>query len=334
MRKIISRTLYLGYYIKQMKWELLNKFLKYTSEQTGKSKTNLVFLSIRDVYRYNISILEYFQFGFYNKTEHEKGEWAGTGTMYEFQKKTNPISERHILDDKRLFYQNYNEFFKHHLYTIENLEKDKKLLSEIYINNERVVLKESSGKAGAEVKVINTSEIKEDKLLTYMKKYKFDVLETYIKQHDAINGLSPSAVNTIRIFTQIRRDGTYEVLGCRLRISVDSPVDNMAAGNLAATIDEKTGIVNGPGVYSDITKKPESVHPITGVAIVGFQIPYWEEIIDMTKRASLKHPQNRSIGWDIVVTEDGPGFIEGNHDWCKLLWQLPVQKGLKYMLEL
>jgi len=25
--------------------------------------------------------------------------------------------------------------------------------------------------------------------------------------------------------------------------------------------------------------------------------------------------------------------IEGNHDWCKLVWQLPVNKGLKSMLE-
>ena len=107
----------------------------------------------------------------------------------------------------------------------------------------------------------------------------------------------------------------------------------MAAGNLAAPIDEKTGIVNGPGVYSDITKEPDRIHPITGIPIVGFQVPYWKEIIDMTKRASLKHPQNRSIGWDIVVTEDGPGFIEGNHDWCKLLWQLPVNKGLKHKLD-
>jgi hypothetical protein len=106
----------------------------------------------------------------------------------------------------------------------------------------------------------------------------------------------------------------------------------MAAGNLAAPIDAKTGIISGPGVYSDITKSPETIHPITGVSIVGFQIPYWQEILEMTKKASLKHPQNKSIGWDIVVTEDGPGFIEGNHDWCKLVWQLPVNKGLKSML--
>jgi hypothetical protein len=316
-----------------MKWSLLKEFLSYTSKLTGKSKSHLLLASIRDVYKYNISVLEYFQFGFYDKKESEKQEWAGTGTMYEFHKKANPLSERGILNDKRLFYTNYKEFFKHHLYTLEELEADKNLLEQLYASNKKIVLKEASGKAGAGVKIIETKDLNNIKVIPFMKKHDFGILETYIKQHAEIQELSPSAVNTIRIFTQIRKDGTYEILGCRMRISVDSPVDNMAAGNLAAPVDENTGIINGPGVYSDITKAPESVHPITGVSIVGFQIPFWKEILEMTKDASLKHPQNKSIGWDIVVTEDGPGFIEGNHDWCKLVWQLPVNKGLKYRLD-
>jgi hypothetical protein len=107
----------------------------------------------------------------------------------------------------------------------------------------------------------------------------------------------------------------------------------MAAGNMAAVIDETTGIVTGKGVYSDITKPDEEVHPVTGVSIVGFQIPFWKETLEMVKKAALQHPQNRSIGWDIVISEHGPGFIEGNHDWCKLLWQLPAKKGLKELLK-
>jgi hypothetical protein len=316
-----------------MKWDLLKKFLVFSSEHTGKYKTSLFFESLRDVYKYNISILEYFQFGFYSMSESEKKKWAGTGTMYEFQKTSNPVNERKILDDKRLFYQNYKEFFIHELYTLEELENNESLVKNLLSSNKKLVVKESSGKAGVGVEIIETKELKGSDVISIMKKNGFGILETYINQHSSIHQLSPSGVNTIRIFTQIRKDGTYEVLGCRMRISVDSPVDNMAAGNLAAPLDEITGIINGPGVYSDITKAPESIHPITRVSIIGFQIPFWKEILEMTKKASLKHPQNRSIGWDIVVTENGPGFIEGNHDWCKLVWQLPVNKGLKYRLD-
>jgi len=107
----------------------------------------------------------------------------------------------------------------------------------------------------------------------------------------------------------------------------------MAAGNLAAPIDISTGKVSGSGVYSDITKSDESVHPVTGVSIVGFQIPFWSEACQMARDAALFDTRNRSVGWDIAITENGPELIEGNHNWCKLLWQLPVKKGLKSELE-
>jgi hypothetical protein len=68
------------------------------------------------------------------------------------------------------------------------------------------------------------------------------------------------------------------------------------------------------------------------VSIIGFQIPFWPETLKLAKDAARLHPQNRSIGWDIVVTPDGPGLIEGNHDWCKLVWQMPVKQGLKHLL--
>jgi hypothetical protein len=159
------------------------------------------------------------------------------------------------------------------------------------------------------------------------------LVETYIVQHPDLNKLSPSGVNTVRIFTQLTAQGEVEILGCRQRISINSPVDNLAAGNIAAPINESTGIIDGPGVYSDITKSPESKHPLTGIDIVGFQVPFWKECLELVDRAAKKHPQNKSIGWDIVVTEQGPGLIEGNHDWCKLVWQLPVNEGLKRLLE-
>ncbi len=326
------RTIYLGYYLKQMKWSLLKEFLAYASKVSGKSKAFLMKESIQSVYQYNISILEYFQFGFYNKAKEEKETWAGTGTMYEFQKIANPTNQRNILDDKRLFYTNYKEFFVHEMYTLEELQTNPGIIDTL-LAKEKIVLKEASGKCGAGVKICTTRDLTRESLISLMEKGKFDILETYIKQHSKIEELSPSAVNTVRIFTQIRKDGQYEVLGCRMRISVDCEVDNLAAGNLAAPIDEKKGIINGVGVYSNITKNPETIHPITRTSIVGFQIPYWDEILAMVKEASLKHPQNRSIGWDVVVTENGPGLIEGNHDWCKLVWQLPVNIGLKNKLD-
>ncbi|MCC5914785.1 MAG: hypothetical protein JJU46_10455 [Balneolaceae bacterium] len=329
----IKRTLYLGYYLKQLDRKKFRSFVAYASEKTGRSASGLMSDALQSVYRYNISPMEYFQFRFYEKNRDERELWAGTGFMYEYQLGMNPKEHRDILDDKRLFYKNYGEFFVHNVADDADLADPER--AEAVLNNPsgKIVLKVSDGKCGSDVEIRNSADFDPESLRAYMKSKNYGLAEEFIRQHPEIDRMSPSAVNTIRIFTQLNSRNEVELLGCRFRISVNSPVDNMAAGNLAAPVDEKTGVVNGPGVYSDITKPDCEKHPVTGVEIPGFQIPFWKETINMVKEAASKHPQNRSIGWDVVITENGPGLIEGNHDWCKLLWQLPAQKGLKSTLE-
>ncbi len=332
--KKLKRFIYLGYYIKKLDREKFFKFLDYTTKTTGKSKISILTDVLLSVFQYNISLLEYFQFRFFEKDQYERAHWAGTGYMYEYQLVMNPPDSRKILDDKSLFYQNYKDYFVHQVATLQQLAADS-ALEERFLNapSGKVVLKVVDGKCGVDVAICDTATLKAKGLVAYMRAKKFDLAEEFIIQHPVLQELSSSGVNTVRIFTQLNSDNQVVLLGCRQRISVNSAVDNMAAGNLAAPIDPETGLVNGPGVYSDITKKDQTHHPVTGVSIIGFQVPFWKETIEMVKKAALAHPENKSIGWDIVITQNGPGFIEGNHDWCKLLWQLPVHQGMKNELE-
>ena len=326
---IFKRSIYFLYYLKKLNKKLLKKFQKSYVDQYGISRFKQWVLIIKNSLKYNISILEFYQFGFLNKTHKEKLLWAGTGTMYEFQLKANPKREREVLDDKRVFARKYSQFLAHKIYPLNELNDN--TISEL-LSKEKVVFKDATGNCGSGVLIKKTDELSVESFIEFMQLHQFDMVETFIEQHPDINKLSPSGVNTIRIFSKLDKNDKVVILGCRMRISVNSPVDNMAAGNLAAPVDEKTGILNGPGVYSDITKKPEKIHPVTQTPIEGFQIPSWEEILKMVKEASLLYTNNRSIGWDVIVTKNGPGLLEGNHDWCKLVWQLPVDKGLKELL--
>jgi len=331
---MIKRITYLGYYIKNLDKEKFSLFINFTKEKTGKSKVTILLDLLFSIFRYNISILEYFQFDFINKNEIQRKEWAGTGYMYEYQLIMNPKKERDILDDKRKFAKAYNKYFVHTVADVEELKINKEIVAKLLNSpSGKMVFKSANGKCGLTVEVVNTIDFDQKSIVSYMEKKQLDIVEEYIIQHPSLNELSPSGVNTVRIFTQLDKNNEVVILGCRQRISVNSSVDNMAAGNIAAIIDESNGVISGAAVYSDITKKEEVIHPITGVAIVGFQVPFWKETIEMVKEAARLYPQNRSIGWDIVITEKGPGFIEGNHDWCKLLWQLPAKKGLKPLLK-
>jgi hypothetical protein len=330
----MQRILYFGYYLKNLDKERFGRFVSYVQNLQKRSKISILLDVVISSFRYKISLLEYFQFRFFELNHEQRKTWAGTGFMYEYQLLMNPKNQRQILDDKTLFYKQYRGLFLHKLADLNELVSKTDLANSILSNAAgKLVFKVANGKCGAQVEFRSASEFDLKSLPAFMEKNGYDLVEEYIIQHPAIMMLSPSAVNTIRIFSQLNSNNEVELLGCRLRISVNSKVDNMAAGNMAAAIDEKTGLITGPGVYSDITKPDESIQPVTGVPIIGFQIPFWQETLDLVIKAAKAHPQNRSIGWDIVMTENGPGLIEGNHDWCKLVLQMPVKKGMKTILE-
>jgi hypothetical protein len=316
-----------------MKIKRIIYLLYHASGESGLSKQYLLYDIIASVLIYNISMLDYFYFGFYEKEKSERRKWAGTGYLYEYQLKMNPKSARIVLEDKIAFLHKFKPFINRQYSDLQTVRSDRALL-EILLSNgtDKLVLKGSRGQVGAEVEVISCNEYTPDRLIEHMLENNFDLLEVYVVQHPSIMALSPSGLNTVRIFTQIH-DGEVKFLGARFRISVNSPVDNMGAGNLAAPVDMETGVVSGPGVYSDITKEDQDVHPVTGLPITGFTIPYWKEVIELSKQAAHFNPENRSVGWDIAITERGPELIEGNHNWCKILWQLPLKKGMKSELE-
>lgn len=329
----ISRFFYLVYYFKGLHKSQFRKFVNYSSEASGKSKIRLLFDSVFSVFRYNTSLTDYFHFRFYELTDKERNAWAGTGFMYEFQLKMNPLKARKVLEDKIAFNERYNYFIKREYATISTLVKDPMMMNTLIRNgSEKIVLKNSLGQAGKEVRIISSKDLTPEKLIRVMNSEKYDLAEEYVVQHPVLMNLSSTGLNTVRIITQITENG-IEILAARLRISVNCQVDNLAAGNVAAPVDSLTGRVTGNAVFSDITKEDVREHPVTGVEIPGFQIPYWQEILDLVKNAASLAAMNRSVGWDIAIAPSGPLLIEGNHNWCKLLWQLPVGKGLKKELE-
>ena len=253
--------------------------------------------------------------------------------MYETILKLNPKEHRYLLADKLSFLEHYNKFIVHKHSSLKDITINPSLAENIFKSSTKIVLKSSNGQCGRGIEVWQSKDFTPQTLIQRLKATGNDFVEAFVTQHKDLMQLSPSGLNTVRIITQLDKNDQVHIIGARLRITVNSAIDNLAAGNIAAPIDLETGQVTGPGVYSDITKTDEYRHPVTGVEIVGFQVPFWPETLEMCKAAALLDTRNRSIGWDVAITDDGPELIEGNHDWCKLLWQLPVKKGLKPVLE-
>jgi len=330
---MLKRVVYFGYYLKELNKKKFFKFSNYVVENYNISKGKLWLDVVVSSLKYNISILDYFYFRFYKLNKEERKEYAGTGYMYEYQLKMNPKSKREILENKLQFLEKYSKYISHKYASKEYFMNDELVARKLLENkSKRLVIKSSDGQCGEGIQVLKLDELSEKEVLQKIQSSDNDLIEEFIIQHDDLMKLSSSGLNTVRIFTQLR-NGSVDILGARLRITINSYVDNLAAGNIAASINEDTGKVNDMGVYSDITKQYELKHPISGVEIIGFQVPFWKESLEMVKEAALRYPENSSIGWDVAITNEGPELLEGNHNWCKLLWQLPAKKGLKFNLE-
>lgn len=329
---MINKIVYLGYYILNTPKSQFFKDFNYVKKKKKISALSLYTEVLFSSFRYNISLMDYFKLRFFDKTKQQRTEYAGMGFMYEYQLKMNPKAHRDVLENKVKFLERFKEFSGRKWATLNMLNDDNTLLQN-FINNEhkKVVLKYSKGQAGQEVKVISTEGISPTDLLTLMKSQNFDLIETFVVQHDELMRIAPRGLNTVRIVTQLSGNNVI-IIGTSLRLSIYENVDNMRAGNIALPLDPETGITTDAGVYADISKDDVKIHPLTGLNLIGFQVPFWKECREMITKAALITPENKSIGWDVAITNKGPLLIEGNHNWSHELWQLPVRKGQKQVL--
>jgi hypothetical protein len=144
-------------------------------------------------------------------------------------------------------------------------------------------------------------------------------IESFVEQAAYAAEIYPHVTNTMRVLTMRdpeRGDEPFIAFAIhKFGTTESAPVDNWAKGGLNAYVDLETGKL-GPAVgYPDYTGGKLTwfdQHPETGEQIAGVYVPDWlalkEQLLDMLR--ALKFLMY--IGWDIVITPQGPCIIEGN----------------------
>ena len=158
------------------------------------------------------------------------------------------------------------------------------------------------------------------------------ILETWIHQHEALNALYPGAVHIARLHTI--HDGTAKdilVYGSNLSIAFKGELANTCLDNtLSAQVDDNTGVVTT--IAFDDQYNFYETTPATGVPIKGFQLPDWDKVLELVKRAAARIPEMRFIGWDVAFTPEGPVLVEGNGlpGNCGIQSRCWVKEGISY----
>lgn len=174
----------------------------------------------------------------------------------------------------------------------------------------RVITKPDVGSLGWHVQLFEYVS-DEQALAFYYSLTEKTVCEEYIRQHEKMQALNPGTVNSVRLVT-LNDDGDVRYIGASLKMgaAADAVVDNMHRGGLGAGIDTDTGVVMGKG--RSYAGENYMYHPVTGVQIAGFAIPFWQESLDLVHTLHRDIPQCPYLGWDIAITPEGPEIIEIN----------------------
>jgi len=287
------------------------------------------------VFLYNLSLEDYFIFSFFNKNKSERIKWAGTGYMYEYQKIMNKKNKIIYLEDKKIFLNKYKEFVKRKWFSIENINDLENALDYFNLHNIKYfVTKYSKGQTGSCVEIININDYSNaEEMFKYFKLKKYDLIEEFVNQCNYLNRISSSGLNTLRVITQLDINNKVNILGCRLRLTVNSPIDNLSAGNFALAIDTNNGKAISNGIFMDIQKEDIEFHPVSQFEISTIKLPNWKALLEFIYKVANLDTDLKTVGWDIAITEEGFELIEGNHNWGKTLYQLPINTGCKSILE-
>jgi len=136
-------------------------------------------------------------------------------------------------------------------------------------------------------------------------------VEDSIVQNKMMAKLHPNSINTIRITTLLDKNDEAHIMYALLRIGTDGKsVDNVGSGGIYTVLSDKGEIINPS--WSDKTITTYKIHPTTNVDLIGFKVPYFNEALDLCKRAAKVEKHIRYVGWDIAIGENGPIIVEGN----------------------
>ena len=279
-------------------------------ERSGKSRLWLLCDMLRCGVKYNAGYMDYKIAQMYRLNDEQKKTVITRGLSNTIVRRMNDKAYWYLFDDKATF----NELFKDEVrrawmkVTAQTTPEELKAFTDQHGDLFAKPLEGSSGQ-GVERFTKEHWEGKEDEFLKELQRKGDCILEERVIQHHKMMELNPSSVNTIRIATLLG-DKKQGIVYAFLRIGNGRVMDNVDCGGMAARVDLDSGKLLTVG--TDKQGNTFEKHPKTGVPIVGFEVPYFEEAKAMCLKAAQKVPQMRFVAWDVAVTEDGPVFIEGN----------------------
>ena len=257
---------------------------------------------------YGAGYTDYYAFAMYDMNKEERKTILTRGKNNTYVAMFNKKEDWHIFDNKNEFNEKYNKYLKRDWMYLKG--KTIKDLDNFTKKHPSFIAKPNNDCGGHGIEKINKKDFKNsEELYKYLINKNLLLLEELIIQHEVLNKINKSSVNTIRIIT-LRINNKTNFIKAFLRIGNNNYVDNTASGGMLTIIDLNTGIT----MYDACDGKLNTYkyHPISKEPLKGIKIPYFKEIKDLVVELSEKEENLKYIAWDVAVTDNGPVIVEAN----------------------
>ncbi len=298
----------------------MNTVINEVHKRSGKNRASIFLDMLYCAKKYGAGYYDYEIFAFYNLNKEQRKTFVTRIWSKKFMEFMNNPDYCDFLDKKDIFYEKYKDFIGRGFINLKKASKDE--VKDVVSNRKLLFGKVTDGECGHGCERINVEDYKDfDSLYKYLTEH-FDTVEDVIVQHHDLNKLYSNAVNSMRIITVLDKEKVPHCIYIVQKMGLNgSVIDNNC---LFSPVDIETGRIKYPAHSGDTTKGIiYTEHPNTHIKLVGYQIPFVKEAIDMCLKAALVVPQVRYIGWDVAITENGPVIIEGNNYCAHDFWQLP-----------
>lgn len=333
---------YVAYNLLKTNYQLLHKFVTQLHQERNIPKILIYKDIVFHFFKWDTWLLDYFYMRFFDKKT-DIQQHTTIWDLYRFHKKYNG-KEYIIFRDKLQFRKRFSHYFTYPYFELSSSKELETLRAWLISNGFRqIVAKKPLSSGGRAVKILNIEYAdggllidgeNTNRYFLHLFKKGYKLFESFIEQDSNLTRIAPKSINTIRIVTFLNPKKEIEIWATVIRFGFDKSLDNFSMGGLCASIDINSGIINSLARIKDpFSTQMYDKHPVTGEAITGVKIPYWDEIITMIKKAALEVPTVRSVGWDIAITKDGPTLIEGNDNWGKTIVELVTGKGLNVKIQ-
>lgn len=282
-------------------------------KMTGHSTAGLYATFLYQFLRYRITLDEFSASHTYEMSARKMSEYL---TVRRRNRLTGKYFNAHaskedldVLDNKRMFNTYFRDFIRRSW--LDMADCSARDVRDLMARESVFLAKDTLGTQGDHITLCHSQDLDPDAF--YRENHgKSMLLEVFIRQHPAMAAVNPTSVNTVRFVTACL-NGQVMLVGAGLRCGgKDAYVDNFHKGGIAYPLDVASGVVTGMG--QDLMGRGGVIrHPSTGHVMPGFQVPFWDQVVQAVTKAARMLPQVGYVGWDVAITEDGPEFIEGNN---------------------